>query len=149
MKKNQRIIASVVLAGALVGAGAPMASAAGPATAPAKVQVVDSHRAVTSAAGVDLSPASAPATGAATGAASAGAGAVSPEQAQFGKASWIIGKLRSLGGAAWKKITDAARAGWTKFKQTYERVVPWIVRKAISVAATVYEVYSIVRDFIF
>ncbi|MFE7181118.1 hypothetical protein [Streptomyces erythrochromogenes] len=147
MKKNQRLIASVVLAGALIGAGAPMASAAGtaPAKAPAQVQVVDTHRAVTSAADVNLN--SAATAGAAT-AGTVGAAAVEGQAQTPGGIAWLIGKLKGLGASAWNKLVDAARAGYTKFKEVYERVVPWLVRKAIEVGYTIHEIYSIVRDFI-
>ena len=65
-----------------------------------------------------------------------------------GRWSWIINKLKDLGSGAWNKLKDAARAGYDAFKKAYERYVPWLVRKAIEVGATVYEVYSAVRDFI-
>ncbi|MCP3816818.1 hypothetical protein NLX86_01280 [Streptomyces sp. A3M-1-3] len=146
MKKSQRIIASTVLAGALIGIGAPVSAAAASATptrAVAQVQTVDTHRAVSSAADIKItSSASTPATG------SAAAASAEAKHSQAGRLGWVINKLKGLGGAAWNKLTDAARAGYAKFKEVYERVVPWLVRKAISVGATVYEVYVAVREII-
>ncbi|WP_217210002.1 hypothetical protein [Streptomyces sp. AC550_RSS872] len=145
MNKN-RIIASTVLVGALIGVGAPAASAMPQArpTAVAQVQTVDTHRAVSSAAEVKLT--SSASTVGTTGTASTETGA--NRAGERGRWDWILNKLQGLGSAAWKKLKDAAKAGYEKFKDAYERYVPWLVRKAIEVGATVYEVYQAVRDFI-
>ncbi|MFC9881394.1 hypothetical protein ACFVJW_17635 [Streptomyces libani] len=40
------------------------------------------------------------------------------------------------------------RGGFEAFKKAYEEYVPWLVRKAIEVGASVYEISSAMRDFI-
>lgn len=145
MNKN-RIIASTVLVGALIGVGAPAASAmpqARPA-AVAQVQTVDTHRAVSSAAEVKLTPSASTAGKAAT----ASTDVQTDRAGERGRWTWIINKLKDLGSGTWKKLKDAAKAGYNAFKKAYERYVPWLVRKAIEVGATVYEVHTAVRDFI-
>ncbi|MGK5695888.1 hypothetical protein ACSNOJ_23865 [Streptomyces sp. URMC 128] len=148
MNKN-RIIASTVLVGALIGAAAPAATAATPAPARsvAQVQTVDTHRAVSSAAEVRIATPAA-STNAATGSTTASAAAETGEFAAQGRISWLIGKLKGLGSTAWNKLKDAAKSGYTAFKKAYEKYVPWLVRKAIEVGYTVYEVYTIVKDFV-
>ncbi|MET9681870.1 hypothetical protein [Streptomyces coeruleorubidus] len=148
MNKN-RIIASTVLVGALIGAGAPAATAATPAPARsvAQVQTVDTHRAVTSAAEVRIATPAA-STNAATGSATASTAAQTGEVAAKGRISWLIGKLKGLGSTAWNKLKAAAKSGYDAFKKAYEKYVPWLVRKAIEVGYTVYEVYTIVKDFV-
>ncbi|TXS35457.1 hypothetical protein EAO75_44470 [Streptomyces sp. uw30] len=145
MNKN-RIIASTVLVGALIGVGAPAASAMPQArpTGVVQVQTLDTHRAVSSAAEVKLT--SSASTAGATGTASTEAGA--DRAGERGRWTWIINKLKDLGSGTWKKLKDAAKAGYNAFKRAYERYVPWLVRKTIELGATVYEVYSAVRDFI-
>ncbi|MFF6983451.1 hypothetical protein ACFZAV_38540 [Streptomyces sp. NPDC008343] len=145
MNKN-RIIASTVLVGALIGVGAPAASAmpqARPA-AVAQVQTTDTHRAVSSAAEVKLTSSASTADTAAA----ASAETQSDRAGERGRWTWLINKLKGLGSTAWNALKDAAKAGYEKFKKAYERYVPWLVRKAIEVGATVYEVYQAVRDFI-
>ncbi|MEU6182630.1 hypothetical protein [Streptomyces coeruleorubidus] len=148
MNKN-RIIASTVLVGALIGTAAPAASAATPAPARsvAQVQTVDTHRAVTSAAEVKVATPAA-STNAATGSATASTAAETGDVAAKGRISWLIGKLKGLGSTAWNKLKAAAKSGYTAFKKAYEKYVPWLVRKAIEVGYTVYEVYTIVKDFV-
>ncbi|MEU0247154.1 hypothetical protein ABZ192_23040 [Streptomyces sp. NPDC006235] len=152
MNKN-RVIASTVLVGALIGAAAPAATAATPAPARsvAQVQTVDTHRAVSSAAEVRIAtPATSThaATGSTTASTTASAAAETGEFAAQGRISWLIGKLKGLGSTAWNKLKAAAKSGYTAFKKAYEKYVPWLVRKAIEVGYTVYEVYTIVKDFV-
>lgn len=145
LNKN-RIIASTVLVGALIGVGAPAASAM-PQARPAgvtQVQTADTYRAVSSAAEVKPAPSASTAGQAAT----TSKDVQGDRAGERGRWSWIINKLKNLGSGAWNKLKDAARAGYDAFKKAYERYVPWLVRKAIEVGATVYEVYSAVRDFI-
>lgn len=146
MNKN-RVIASTVLVGALIGAGAPAATAATPARSVAHVQTVDTHRAVSSAAEVRIA-APAASTNAATGSAAASTAAETGEVSAKGRISWLIGKLKGLGSTAWNKLKAAAKSGYNAFKKAYEKYVPWLVRKAIEVGYTVYEVYTIVKDFV-
>ncbi|MGV9641438.1 hypothetical protein [Streptomyces sp. NPDC003514] len=143
MNKN-RIIASTVLVGALIGVGAPAASAM-PQARPAgvtQVQAADTHRAVSSAAEVKPAPSASTAGKADT----ASKDVQSDRAGERGRWTWIINKLKGLGSGAWNKLKDAARAGYDAFKRAYERYVPWLVRKTIEVGATVHEVYSAVRD---
>ncbi|MEU0217916.1 hypothetical protein ABZ281_23650 [Streptomyces sp. NPDC006265] len=144
MNKN-RIIASTVLVGALIGVGAPAATAATPtpARSVAQVQTVDTHRAVSAAAEVRIAT-----PAASTNAATASAAAETGEVAAKGRISWLIGKLKGLGSTAWNKLKAAAKSGYNAFKKAYEKYVPWLVRKAIEVGYTVYEVYTIVKDFV-
>jgi hypothetical protein len=146
VNKN-RVIASTVLVGALIGVGAPAASAATPALSVAQVQTVDTHRAVSSAAEVRIATPAA-STHAATGSTTASAAAETGEFAAQGRISWLIGKLKGLGSTAWNKLKAAAKSGYNAFKKAYEKYVPWLVRKAIEVGYTVYEVYTIVKDFV-
>jgi hypothetical protein len=146
VNKN-RVIASTVLVGALIGVGAPAANAATPARSVAQVQTVDTHRAVTSAAEVKVATPAA-STNAATGSATASAAAETGEVAAKGRISWLIGKLKGLGSTAWNKLKAAAKSSYNAFKKAYEKYVPWLVRKAIEVGYTVYEVYTIVKDFV-
>ncbi|MFF9808558.1 hypothetical protein ACF1G5_26175 [Streptomyces coeruleorubidus] len=148
MNKN-RVIASTVLVGALIGVGAPAANAATPAPARsvAQVQTIDTHRAVTSAAEVKIATPAA-STNAATGSTTASAAAETGEVAAKGRISWLIGKLKGLGSTAWNKLKAAAKSSYNAFKKAYEKYVPWLVRKAIEVGYTVYEVYTIVKDFV-
>lgn len=145
MSKN-RIIASTVLVGTLIGVGVPTASAmpqARPA-AVAQAQTVDTHRAVSSAAEVNLTPSASTAGRAATASTDVRTG----QAGERGRWTWLINKLKGLGSGTWNKLKAAAKAGYGAFKKAYERYVPWLVRKAIEVGATVYEVYSAVRDVI-
>jgi hypothetical protein len=137
VNKN-RVIASTVLVGALIGAGAPAATAATPAPARsvAQVQTVDTHRAVSSAAEVRIATPAA-STNAATGSATASTAAETGEFAAKGRISWLIGKLKGLGSTAWNKLKAAAKSGYNAFKKAYEKYVPWLVRKAIEVGYTV------------
>lgn len=148
MNKN-RVIASTVLVGALIGVGAPAANAATPAPARsvAQVQTIDTHRAVTSAAEVKIATPAA-SSNAATGSTTASAAAETGEVAAKGRISWLIGKLKGLGSTAWNKLKAAAKSSYNAFKKAYEKYVPWLVRKAIEVGYTVYEVYTIVKDFV-
>ncbi|AWN30396.1 hypothetical protein DKG71_33430 [Streptomyces sp. NEAU-S7GS2] len=106
---------------------------------------MDTHRAVTSAADVRIAAQGALTSAAPSAGAEAASVSVRPTGAGIG---WIISKLKSLGGVIWKKLTEAVRGGFEAFKKAYEEYVPWLVRKAIEVGASVYQIYSAIRDFI-
>ncbi|MGX2993332.1 hypothetical protein JNUCC64_03405 [Streptomyces sp. JNUCC 64] len=149
MKRN-RVIVSALLVSALLGAGAPVATADTPGQSRQAVSSV--HRVALTTSPVPpsstsaVSPAAIPSAVSTTtsGGAASGASAYGPSS----RIVWLINKLKGLGGTAWNKLKSAARQGYAKFKEVYERVVPWLVRKTIEIGFTIYEVYSAVREFI-
>ncbi|MYV95936.1 hypothetical protein [Streptomyces sp. SID1034] len=136
MRKN-RIIASVVLTGALMGAAAPSASAVAPPSPAATVQTVQPTAFTVVTPSTTTADNTAPATAPTSGPAE-----------RAGKLRWVIDKLKAVGSKAWDALSSASKKGYDAFKEAYEKYIPWVVRKAVEVGATVYEIYEAVRDFV-